>query len=584
MKSKRVCVIGAGASGLVTIKELLQEGHLPECYEANSSFGGVFFYQKNKGGVYDNTYLTISNYRMAFSDFPPHENKRHYWHFSEYYNYLMEYIKAFDLSPHIHFSTEVQDVTKKGELWHVKIKNLLTNDVKILQFDCVAVCSGTFQIPKMVDIEGLHTFPGKIYHSNDYKNNNLFKDEKVLCIGIGESSADITKEISDVTKKCCLSIKSYPYIIPRNFNMHGTSITSDVMDTRLIYREDSILESQKLSVKSICLYSYMLLWSLVYTILVYPFIKLSTLSTRKKTDVFGQSRKENFMDLSTKNTSEARKLIFAWKTMGDCDGSNKFATKNATFITNILNNKLDVNASGIKRIAGNDIYFNDDQIFTADKIVLCTGYKDEFPFLSGEVNFPNNDVRNLYQNAFNHKVGASLIFIGWVRPSTGGVPVASEMLARYFALICSGKRKLPNDLENLIKKRKRDLEKRFEKSVNVKSLVEYPVFMDTMAELIGCKPKWYKYIFFPFFLLRLLTGTADAYQYRLEGEHSNKKLATKLINRSNLLPILSIALIYRILYLFRLNDGYLGNLRFLGIKLSKQDIKRFKFKQESGKM
>ncbi|MBI3797024.1 MAG: NAD(P)-binding protein, partial [Deltaproteobacteria bacterium] len=31
--SKRVAVIGAGPSGLVTIKELLEEGHAPTCFE-----------------------------------------------------------------------------------------------------------------------------------------------------------------------------------------------------------------------------------------------------------------------------------------------------------------------------------------------------------------------------------------------------------------------------------------------------------------------------------------------------------------------------------------------------------------------
>jgi len=40
--SKRVAVVGAGPSGLTTVKALLEEGHRPTCFEKASSLGGVF--------------------------------------------------------------------------------------------------------------------------------------------------------------------------------------------------------------------------------------------------------------------------------------------------------------------------------------------------------------------------------------------------------------------------------------------------------------------------------------------------------------------------------------------------------------
>jgi cation diffusion facilitator CzcD-associated flavoprotein CzcO len=39
---KRVAIVGAGPSGLVTAKELLQEGHAVTCFERTDSLGGVF--------------------------------------------------------------------------------------------------------------------------------------------------------------------------------------------------------------------------------------------------------------------------------------------------------------------------------------------------------------------------------------------------------------------------------------------------------------------------------------------------------------------------------------------------------------
>jgi NADPH-dependent 2,4-dienoyl-CoA reductase/sulfur reductase-like enzyme len=40
--AKRVAVVGAGPSGLVTVKELLEEGHEPACFERAAGLGGVF--------------------------------------------------------------------------------------------------------------------------------------------------------------------------------------------------------------------------------------------------------------------------------------------------------------------------------------------------------------------------------------------------------------------------------------------------------------------------------------------------------------------------------------------------------------
>jgi dimethylaniline monooxygenase (N-oxide forming) / hypotaurine monooxygenase len=40
--AKRVAVVGAGSSGLVTAKKLLEEGHEPTCFERAAGLGRVF--------------------------------------------------------------------------------------------------------------------------------------------------------------------------------------------------------------------------------------------------------------------------------------------------------------------------------------------------------------------------------------------------------------------------------------------------------------------------------------------------------------------------------------------------------------
>ena len=45
---KKVAVIGAGLSGLVTIKELLEESHSVVCFEQEKDIGGAFNTRKTE--------------------------------------------------------------------------------------------------------------------------------------------------------------------------------------------------------------------------------------------------------------------------------------------------------------------------------------------------------------------------------------------------------------------------------------------------------------------------------------------------------------------------------------------------------
>ena len=64
------------------------------------------------------------------------------------------------------------------------------------QFDAVAVCSGTHQTPRIPHVRGAERFMGDVRHSSTYQNAKPFNGKRVLCVGIGESSADITHEIA----------------------------------------------------------------------------------------------------------------------------------------------------------------------------------------------------------------------------------------------------------------------------------------------------------------------------------------------------------------------------------------------------
>jgi dimethylaniline monooxygenase (N-oxide forming) len=49
METKKVCIIGAGSSGITACKSLLEEGIEFDCYEKGSGIGGNWRYNNDNG-------------------------------------------------------------------------------------------------------------------------------------------------------------------------------------------------------------------------------------------------------------------------------------------------------------------------------------------------------------------------------------------------------------------------------------------------------------------------------------------------------------------------------------------------------
>jgi len=139
-------------------------------------------------------------------------------------------------------------------------------------------------------------------------------------------------------------------------------------------------------------------------------------------------------------------------------------------------------------------------------------------------------MRAMYKHMFYPGTGNTLAFIGFARPSSGGVPVAAEMQARYFALMCTGSRKLPNDWEKRLQ-HEADLENAQFHLTQLKTIIFYGDWMESMAQHIRCAPDLWTYIFTnPLFWFRLQYGAMIASQYRLQGPHMKPAIAKKVIN------------------------------------------------------
>lgn len=509
----RVCVLGAGASGLVAIKELAAEGHTVQCFEASDRLGGVFSLAGSKSNrVYNNLLLTISNYYMSFSDMMPEDGYR-YWTGAQYLDYLQKYAQRFDLERCIHYNSPVLEVhhLKAKNKWRVVVsQNGKENEY---EFDAVAVCCGTHQHNRNTAFPGQETFKGEIVHSSSYLDAKGFTGRDVLIVGMGESSADLTRDVSNVARTCHLLMRSYPLVVPRILR-NGAPADCGTSRIRYIQAEDSFF------IWGLCLIYAILYWILVKLQLV----RRWDVYENKGLDSMGQEEPGKYMDFRAEHSEEAVSLMANWFRQGSLSIFNKFATKNSSWIPNVVSGKCIPHISYIESFSRDGVTLANGQFIACNTVLLCTGYVDRFPFMKDKDLVPDlNDVRSLFKHSFHPKAGHTLCYLGFVRPTTGAIPACSELTARYFALLVSGKRQLPADMEDMIITDKEQENSMFYNSLAVRTVVNPTDWMDSVAKLIGCYVSPLEYWWNPRQFLRWQICHSIPARYRIKGPHASPK-------------------------------------------------------------
>ncbi|MER5294809.1 NAD(P)-binding domain-containing protein [Streptomyces pharetrae] len=483
---KSVCVIGAGPSGLVAIKELLDEGHSVTCFEHSAELGGVFRagVGADEAGAYDSTMLTISNYMMTFSSFPPPAGQdRRYWSAGEYRQYLLDFAERFGLEPAIRYRTDVLSVSRNDSGGYtVEVAPADDPEGRIAhQFDAVVISTGTHRVPNYIDLPGQEEFAGEIVHSAHYRNADRFRGKRVLCVGIGETAADVVNEIAQVAASCTLSVRRHQPIVERYPG--DRPFTNDAYTSHLLH-------SVPLAAAG-------------------PIMHL------------GMKRRR------TRGKTAAARAVAAWNA-NTPDFFHHFLTKNDAFVHRIVDGTLTVNASGIQRLGKDYVVFKDGRRETVDTVMLNTGYTEDFSILK---DVDVTDVRRLYKHMIHPELGAGVVFIGWARPAAGGVPACSEMQSRYFALLCSGKRRLPDRvrLQGLIERQAAYENEVFHGNPGLRTLVHYNHYMIDFAKVIGCSPWRPALLLDPRLALRLWCGSQTPHVYRLSGPHSDRRTARRTV-------------------------------------------------------
>src|SRR2546423_9599509 len=208
-----VCIIGAGSSGIAGAKVLHERGIPFDCFEASDSVGGNWVFG-NKNGMsssYRTLHINTSRERMEYSDFPmpkSYPDFPHHTHIAEYFN---DYVDHFGFRDKILFDTPVEHAARRDDgVWEVTVPGGGTR-----QYDALFVANGHHWDPRWPEPPFPGSFDGKQMHAHYYRDQDDFRDKRVVVVGMGNSAMDLAVDASYVAERTFLAARRGAHVMPK---------------------------------------------------------------------------------------------------------------------------------------------------------------------------------------------------------------------------------------------------------------------------------------------------------------------------------------------------------------------------------
>ncbi|MFF4140707.1 flavin-containing monooxygenase [Streptomyces sp. NPDC001698] len=203
----RVAVIGSGFGGLGAAVRLRREGITD--FVVLERAGGV-------GGTWrDNSYpgcaCDVPSHLYSFSFAPNPDWPRTFSGQEHIRAYLEHVTDVFGLRPHLRLHSEVTRMTWDAEKLRWDIETTSGN----LSADVVVGATGPLSEPKVPDIPGLDSFPGKVFHSARWDHDHDLAGKRVAVVGTGASAIQIVPSIQPEVARLTLFQRTPPWVMPR---------------------------------------------------------------------------------------------------------------------------------------------------------------------------------------------------------------------------------------------------------------------------------------------------------------------------------------------------------------------------------
>lgn len=406
----KIAVVGAGCSGLVTLKYLLDSFPASDivCFEKSHSVRGCWGNQRADFVSTSTKYTTqFSCFRKWRQDVAPEKNFEEFYRGGEFGDYLDEFAGHFHLRERIRFGVELHYLEHRDGRWNLRLTD--NGNEKHFTADAVFLCTGlvnqrvqlnSLAIPVMEDFETI-------------------RESTVVVAGGGESASDVANHLAKAEhhNKVYLSLRSGIRVSPRYHPIRG--VPSDFLRNRLLLSFGKDARN----------------W------VGERFVTFRIRFDRLLAKWFPHQQ------VNANPNKQARALRREW------DLKLKARAKGGLF--NVFHNKsddfLDAVAEKRMHIIGPPVdetwteYFDFDRssslTLKPDALVLSTGYHSRLREFSGG----RIQLKDFHQGCVHTEL-PNLFLIGFARPIIGNIPSISEMQARYTVGLLAGKYKLPTDV------------------------------------------------------------------------------------------------------------------------------------------
>jgi thioredoxin reductase len=386
---EKVCIIGAGSSGICAAQVLDARGIPFDCFEKGSMIGGNWRYENDNGmsSAYRSLHINTSRRVMAFKSLPMPD------HFPDYPNhfqmaaYFDEFADRFGLREKISFRTEVVNVEPADGAWAVTVKGEGGRE-RTERYRAVMVANGHHWDPRWPEpaFPGADEFEGEQLHAHHYREPDVLRDKRVLVLGLGNSATDIAVESSRIAEQTFLAVRRGAYVLPKYLN--GKPIDEAV----------------------------------------HPLASYLPLSVQRFFAMKGLEIAAG--DMTTYGLPKPDHKLF-----------EAHPTVSSELLPRLGHGDITVKPNIDRFSGGRTVRFVNGSSEEIDLVVYCTGYKITFPFFDPKVLAAPENRLPLYRRVVSVE-RPGLYFIGFIQPLGPIMPLA-EAQCEWVADLLSGRATLP---------------------------------------------------------------------------------------------------------------------------------------------
>jgi dimethylaniline monooxygenase (N-oxide forming) len=407
--SDKVCIIGAGSSGITACQVLKSRGIPYDCFEKGSAVGGNWRYENDNGqsSAYRSLHINSSCGAMAYRALPMPDSYPDYPNHFQVAAYFDEFVERFGLAETITFNTQVTGVEPAGDEWEVTVEEA-SGSSESRRYRAVLVANGHHWNPRWPEpaFPGSEEFAGEQVHVHHYREPDVLVGKRVLVLGIGNSAVDVAVESSRIAEKTLMAMRRGAWVLPKYLGGKPIDAAQPALATRLPLAVQRFFMARLLNVAVGDMTAYGL-------------------------------------------PSPDHKLLAAHPTVS------------SELLPRLGSGDIEVKPNIERFAGGNTVRFTDGSEEEVDLVVYCTGYRITFPFLGEEVFRVKDNHLPLYRRLAAVD-NPGLYFIGFIQPLGPIMPIA-EAQSEWVADLLQNRASLPpvEEMRIEISAHERAMKKRF---------------------------------------------------------------------------------------------------------------------------